>query len=1076
MIRLYIEGQEIELDKTVQFAITKQFEELSNPTTIINDWSKTVSIPFTVKNHNIFGHIYNPDKTIVQSNNTFTGIYFDPLRKLDFRLEWDSAILMTGYAKMNEIKQKDSTGTYEITLFGQLGKVFQEMKKITFDTTTEDTDYLIDGSLYVDENINKTLISTSWAHSGQSDDVLRKKTDSGYNVHDIIGFAPNNSYSEEFDYKTFQHINSTTNEDEALHFTDVLGDTFTEITGISPDTAIPNGMLPREIGEYRSYYQLPFIYFTKLFKIFQEKAEAITGYTFELNQDWFNTNNPYWYKLVYMLKPFSMAKQDGGTNYYNAQLSYNCTWTGNTSTTRQDRNLILPEITENFHFVKEFGVNPTIMEVSKNFSVNINYNLGFELLDKGSSDPYSLRIHKDNAISLSLWLCKSDGTAIKQEKFLICDNEYTGSTSGYKTQNILKYGELIRTGTYPNRKRYITINPYVNFYLTNYQADEYKIIIGANWVSSTYRFMTKYTSSDSYVGVIPETVLQSTDNSLLSALASYAKRSNNYFTLNDLWNNDFNLFNEIINYCKMYRISIDVDDNNKKIIFKPYSVYFRDYSIVDWTNKIDKSKDFIITPITFENKYVLFNYEDSKTQAATEYKERYGVNYGEYKLVTDYNFNNNTTNLFNKIKSPIVNTDNVLSWTNLDGFHTVQYSFPSEIFVYNKNKDKKQEDIFGTMFFHNGLANFSTESLMRLRPVKISDDTKYQQSNNTYFYTQGAESMDSVTTYPKLDVLNGSNMCVFNIPKENFTYNNNYSGKNTIYTNLWQSYLDERYNVQNKKITCYVTLKPSDFSNFVWNKFVKVGNQIYIVNKIYDYDITASTSTKVDLITINNINAYTDSSFLESIDTLTLHFLSTSYISGNTTSSPSELGYFETGSAVTFSNGSTTYTYKGVNFTISGNKVYYQCVSKYVDEADADFNVTLKNSHYTGSFHCVRYSTYPYPYVMLYETDGTTERDNIQRGERTYKVSWYGTETEGISNVPTVSFDYINTSGTAYIDDSTWTEQQVMIAGEGGAEYFRTEYQATLHTNVYYNSDSKLKIIITDVEGWHNSKEYPIIF
>jgi hypothetical protein len=41
---------------------------------------------------------------------------------------------------------------------------------------------------------------------------------------------------------------------EALTFTDTLGDTFTNATGISPDTAIPNGMLPREIGEYRSYY------------------------------------------------------------------------------------------------------------------------------------------------------------------------------------------------------------------------------------------------------------------------------------------------------------------------------------------------------------------------------------------------------------------------------------------------------------------------------------------------------------------------------------------------------------------------------------------------------------------------------------------------------------------------------------------------------------------------------------------------------------------------------------------------------------------------------------------------------
>ena len=55
--RLFIENREIELDETVQFAITKQFEDLINPTAIINEWSKTVSIPFTASNNALLGHI-----------------------------------------------------------------------------------------------------------------------------------------------------------------------------------------------------------------------------------------------------------------------------------------------------------------------------------------------------------------------------------------------------------------------------------------------------------------------------------------------------------------------------------------------------------------------------------------------------------------------------------------------------------------------------------------------------------------------------------------------------------------------------------------------------------------------------------------------------------------------------------------------------------------------------------------------------------------------------------------------------------------------------------------------------------
>lgn len=45
--KLYIENQEIELKDEVQFLLNKQFEDITNPTVIINDWSKTVEIPST---------------------------------------------------------------------------------------------------------------------------------------------------------------------------------------------------------------------------------------------------------------------------------------------------------------------------------------------------------------------------------------------------------------------------------------------------------------------------------------------------------------------------------------------------------------------------------------------------------------------------------------------------------------------------------------------------------------------------------------------------------------------------------------------------------------------------------------------------------------------------------------------------------------------------------------------------------------------------------------------------------------------------------------------------------------------
>ena len=328
--QLFIENQEVELTDDIQFLLNKQFEDIANPTVIINDWSKTVSIPFSEANNRLFGYIYRPDRIILSNGNVdsykLMNMYFDPTKKLDFKLVYNTFLMMSGYAKMNEIKQTDGKGTYELTLFGQLGKVFQEMQKITFDKSYDVSNYVIDGEKYVSEYINKDLVTSSWQSSGQEHSELYPKyiipgpgaqpvIHPNYKVTDIIGFAPNNAFSEGFKYDTFQ-----TEPNVSMQFTEVLGDSFTNDTGVNPDTIIPDGMLPREIGEYRSYLQLPFIYWNKLFQIFQEKAENITGYTFDLDNSWFNVSNPYWYNLVYMIRPFNA--KDGtmqeNANYYTA--------------------------------------------------------------------------------------------------------------------------------------------------------------------------------------------------------------------------------------------------------------------------------------------------------------------------------------------------------------------------------------------------------------------------------------------------------------------------------------------------------------------------------------------------------------------------------------------------------------------------------------------------------------------------------------------------------------------------------------------------------------------------------------
>lgn len=1042
MVRLYIENKEVELTDDVQFAITSQFEDLSNPTAIINDWSKTVSIPFTQNNNELFGHIYNPDKVIVEGGGS-VGIYFNPLKKLDFRLEWNGAVLMQGYAKMNQVKMNGDKGTYEITLFGKLGKLFQDMQKITFDTSSSDTDYIIDGSQYINETIDRFLIFNSWNSNGQTHEDLLKKTDSGYVFTDIIGFAPNNSFNEDFDYKTFQYKSN-----ESSTFEDVLGESFTEDTGIEPSSAIPDGMLPREIGEYRSYFQLPFIYWNKLFKVFKEKAESVTGYDIELSPYWFNKDNPYWYNLVYMMKSFDVKKGDSKENSYNTYAlvdrwrtdlgSYNSTRTFNTNVRTVNYETQPIYVSSNrFNLIE--GVDYTTFKLSYR-------------LDLKTESTHRTSLKSSNALLVHVVLTGENGTT-NVKKYLFTDD----LTNQFADTSDYTYVQLEAAQDDDNDAILRAVfNSFQSVRRSEY-GSYVNISLQYRWYANSY----PYTSSTS----VSEIVINATNLAVDVVLMSNSFRSMGTFTLNDLWNNERNLFGEILKYCKMFRIGVFVDDINKKIKFMPIPTYFKDYTVDDWSDKIDKSKDFVIKPVTLENKYILFNYKDNNTKLGKDYKEKYGVNYGDYRLITEYNFNDEKKELFKDVVGSMTVTDNVLSWTNLYNYHKIVYSFPAELYVNCKDKDNKYVDLFGSFYFHNGLKEFSTESTLHMRSVIISDDTDFQQGNNTYFYTQSADFRGySVYTYPYLDVVRGNNMCLFNIPNKNYTYLNNYSGKSSIYTTLWNDYIDERYNIQNKLITCYADIKPIDYCNFEFNKFVKVGNQLCMVNKIYDYDVTNNQTTKVDLITIQDVDAYTKNDFIDAFDELTLSYTGMTYLGGGT-GDAIEINTFTSISDVTFENGSTSYTTRGILFTISGNTIYAERIEEYVDEEDLEFTITIKNENWFAEFDVTRYSVYPYPYISI--TDGNGNVVTTLSRNTTYRLNWECTETEGLENKPTVTLTRI--AGIIPTLGSDWTVEEKMYGDGTGAEYFRNKYSVSLTTGLAVGSFS---VKIVDVEGWNQTRNY----
>lgn len=828
-LRIFIEGKELDSLETVTVPITKQFEELSDPTVICNDYSKTVTVPLSKNNNEIFGHCYNPDRLIVagDEDTPLIGVYFDPYKKLDCRLQWGDDVFFTGYAKMLKVTNKG----YEVTINGELGKIFQELQKITFDKTkyedSEDIEkYWIDGSKYVDTVINKELVYNCW-NSEQDDYNLRETTDSEYDVTDIIGFLPNNSFSDDFNYDTYQTYDSdllaykdTTFEDylETAQFGTDKDETFQEYTNISPDGVIGDGLLPEQKREWRSYNQIPFIYWNKYWQIFQKKAEALTGYTWELDSSWFNqTNKNYSQTAVTLLARDVVIKnseevKDTDFELHNADsvsfnLKSNLAGDSNWIYLNGGSNTLCPD----GYFHPEDGtitvkLRPTLYFHINNDTGYVGNSFGFRIPHSGDA---SIADQRYGALRLQIVYGDIGSYEVLYDTFITdkSDDSYNIYKKFFPNADIIQVAQQAVTiakdayflaSIVFDKDIYIRITKDLGNHKLSYIVTPWALgpdSTSRKLLSENVFFIG---TSDGYkypdhTARLDQKTQSSGDD------VTWRKtffRSGDKFSLNDICNIDFS---NILDYCKRYRINIYTDELNKKLVFT--KSLFNNYSIVDKTDKIDKSSTFEVSPITFEKKNILFSYNTNETQLSESYQNIYGYPYGAKNLKTSYEFNNDTETLFDSTNEGMIYTPTYLYWSEFSQqLPNIVYQVFNNNFLEVRDSDNKLTTCDNIWFVPTKKVINSEEG------TYISDDTNLMSRLNIYSYTDNSnsEAPHLLTTYWTTPDISYN---IWEKPKKVFTLDKSWvDSVEGLYNLYWKKYIDERYNIQNKKVTTYVRL------------------------------------------------------------------------------------------------------------------------------------------------------------------------------------------------------------------------------------------------------------------------------
>jgi hypothetical protein len=845
-LRIFIEGEELDTLESVTIPITKQYEELGDPTVICNDFSKTVTVPLSAHNNAVFGHAYRPDRVTATADDVpLVGIYFNPYQKLTCRVQWGDDVIMQGYAKMLRVTQSG----YEVTINGELGKVFQELKKLTFKASEADSGkYLIDGSAYVKETLNRDLVAKCWAKERNGSQILRAKSD--YDVANIIGFLPCNAYADNFDYTTIGYADGTTKS-----FEDILnGISWETKTGISVDSIIGEGIRPEAALQYRSYNCVPFIYWDCFWQIMAREGERLTGYKWVKDTPTVDTMTK---NLAVVLNGRDDIVGSDKAQTYDGLVVYT---QGGSPVDLVGESYPIACSVQGME-----GVSGSVIPNDGRYiKLHVVPQLDFTVAKAETLGKYNeLRIaggyghYPWEAAFVWELLCNGEsiGTQIFIDSGELSDTFLNQLKAAYP--NAIYYKDTRKSGTYgtaagtynykiSGTEMICTIPPEVQ------DAD-----LSVRLTSVVYDYSGTYGTPDTFlifgnsdeIGFGRPTTITQGETQLLTSneWVKTEYRTGSNFTLNTICSLNFDT---VLDFCKRYRIAVSVDEPTKELRFSDH--YFDGYSIKDMTDSVDNTS-FEVEPIAFEHSKVLFTYADDDTAIGSTYSDTYGYPYGAKALKTNYNFTTDEQTLFEGQPATIPYSPSVIPTLQFAVYKYDAYLFKNEFMVF-ADSDGKYVSRAGAFFFPSRAE--AALPPITITGVCIDDDSAYMTAMGTYCYNYGNEQ--TISKYiTECSLVQGDYLCAFNTPLECYTYKpKEYNDKQGVFAAIWQAYLDERYNVQNKRVTCKVRLSPLDFMQFDFTQLWKIGSVLYMVNKISDYDVTGDGLTEVELITIQDINGY----------------------------------------------------------------------------------------------------------------------------------------------------------------------------------------------------------------------------
>ena len=946
-IRLYIDNQLVDFSDELSLPFNYEFENLSNPTQIKNFFTKKITIVGTPNNNKIFGGIYKLDREQILDTNLLINAYYNPSLRTPFILFRNGDVIESGYMQLNNVILKSNTINYNITLYGNIGDFFQTL---SYNADNEPLKLSnIDYGQKIDFILDKNIIKNSWYRLNGDGDMTP-------NVTDYITFIP--SYNGL--YNDFDNNKVLINTNKSSLFPNIAQ----IVDGVSYGSRngyylgeLNNEYTEWEMKSLMSFKQRPALRYKKL-------IEAICnpnnngGYEVVLDNTFFNNNNPY-YNNAYIALPLIESKL---TNTSNETLEDNVTLGKNNYVGNNNGSLVAsalsPIVTVSNSDIKTDN-NGVIDTLGWNNSTTFNVDIDFQLLFNGNTQttktlyPSAVSYRTPSSVlfdsCLNSVLVYVNAINYETKEIIAQSNLYNFTNKitllslnkdiyskpsdwNFKLDDGIPVVDIFGAFEYDEttkQHRFKDENGNINF---NIKVEDCKLANNISFqvftavVSNKDMAKQRMFDSDKYIGYELVSIdgikgyyniKEDTATSKMTIDKGETTISSGQLITQDLiLKTDNTPLDYLLSYCKLFNLKFSSEIGEKKIYISRKNNYFSG-DVVNIEDRIDYSNDIIINPILFDKKFYKLSLPSNDSYVAQTYNNGYGVEYGQKRINTNYNFNNDTTELLeNNVYQNVISIVDTSKYyrTFVDGNNNILPSFYNDNFTMKKynvgingikeygidingaenikqmydwnvnsgydytdklccfSKDgdtKSLSDITSSLVFFDGM--YQPKDINgNIIQYWICDDSHYMYDINgkqCHLYTESEYDVNNnhiawkVPYLPKFSRYKITNNMVIESwdigkPREIYIPNITYDDNVTIYNQYWDSVYQDKLNVNTKVITANVDMRGFNVNENMFKKFYYFNNCYWLLNKIYDYDINSGKTVKCDFVKIINTNNY----------------------------------------------------------------------------------------------------------------------------------------------------------------------------------------------------------------------------